>query len=98
MAYYKIYQIDDQGQIFRPPIELDCRGDELAIAEASKYLDRCGVEVWEGSRYVATFSRQKEAAAQSGLLEPTDADLSFGDRYASLSAHGECAQKEKYRR
>jgi hypothetical protein len=58
MAYYKIYHIDDQGQIFRPPVEHECRGDEVAIAEALKYLDLHGVEVWEGSRYVATFKRQ----------------------------------------
>jgi hypothetical protein len=58
MAYYKIYQIDDQGQIFRPPTEHECRGDEVAIAEALKYLDGHGVEVWEGRRYVATFSCQ----------------------------------------
>ena len=58
MASYKIYQIDDRGHIFRPAIEFDCHGDDVAIAEARKYLDGHAVEVWEGGRHVATFNRR----------------------------------------
>jgi hypothetical protein len=98
MAYYKIYHIDDQGQIFRPPVEHEFKGDEVAIAEALKYLDRHGVEVWEGSRYVATFRRHESSCRAKWASEPTDAERSFADRQASLSTPANASLKANYRR
>jgi hypothetical protein len=50
MPDYRIYIIEKDEHIRRPPEVIDCQGDEAALAHAEKHLDGLAVEVWELTR------------------------------------------------
>ena len=52
MTIYRIYVLEDDGHIRFPPEILQCEGDDVAIAEAARRLNRAVVEVWDGARRV----------------------------------------------
>jgi hypothetical protein len=66
MAYYKIYKIDEHGQIFGPPFEYDGVDDEAAAAEATKRAGAHGVEVWELDRQVTVIAPAGLCIAERG--------------------------------
>lgn len=54
MPQYRIYQLNDEGHSFRLPLFGTWRDDQDAIANARMLLDSHNLEIWCGSRKVAT--------------------------------------------
>jgi len=51
---YRAFCVDASGRIYRSHV-LDCETDEQAIAEARRFVDGHGVQLWDGSRKIADF-------------------------------------------
>lgn len=90
MHSYRAYLLDADGHIV-DRIDLTCEDDESAKARAKEFVDRHGVELWDGGRKIATFkpSGKSPPARTGGLLNGSrDHDGAFGitalaaDRYS----------------
>jgi hypothetical protein len=53
MPKYRIYLIDDEGQVSSIPAIADCRDDQAALAKAKQFAAGRPVEVWLLERRVA---------------------------------------------
>lgn len=58
MPAYRMYFLDAEGRVFRPPEILECADDQEAIEQAKKFVDGLDIEVWESSRVVAKIPRR----------------------------------------
>jgi hypothetical protein len=54
MPEYRIFQLDDADRFRGPSIAATHETDQDVIAEVRKTLDGATIEMWEGSRCVAT--------------------------------------------
>lgn len=50
---YRIYALEQDARIARPPVIIDCDSDEEAVARAAALLDGKTLLVWERARLVA---------------------------------------------
>jgi len=57
MQRYSAYLLDTDGHI-QMRVDLVCEHAEAAAEMAEQLVDRHDVELWEGDRKVATFSRE----------------------------------------
>ena len=55
MQHYRLYFLDCSGQILSA-LDLQCENDEQAREQALQLVDRHGVELWQGERFVERFS------------------------------------------
>jgi hypothetical protein len=53
MPEYRIFQLDDAGQIIGPTKTIVCDNDKAAIQEIRKGLNGAVLEVWSGPRRIA---------------------------------------------
>jgi hypothetical protein len=53
---YRVYFVDREGHIHRPPKLIACASDEEAAEKAKQFVDGQDVEVWQEQRVVAKFS------------------------------------------
>jgi hypothetical protein len=53
---YRIYNLDQNGQVVIARVDLTLVSDEIAIAQAEKLIVGEAVEVWRGDRLVARLS------------------------------------------
>ena len=56
MAFYRFFELTNDGHIARPPEVIDCKDDEQAIAQAKKRLDGRDIEIWAIGRFVTKIS------------------------------------------
>jgi hypothetical protein len=54
LRHYRLYSIDPGGRIHRPPIEANFHTDAEATAYARSLLETERIEVWCGTRRVAS--------------------------------------------
>jgi hypothetical protein len=54
MKKYRFCQIAEDGKVVGPSVSRNYDSDEAAIARAKLTIDSYPIEVWEGSRLVAT--------------------------------------------
>lgn len=59
MADYYLYLLDRAGRIVRRVELHDCTSDDHARDVAAAYPHAAGMELWQGSRLVETFSDPK---------------------------------------
>ena len=52
---YRIYELGRCGEIVSGA-DLSALHDEQSIVEAADHINRCGLEIWQGSRKVAAIS------------------------------------------
>ena len=55
MPHYRVYFIDREGHISRPPEVLDCRDDSEAAEKARQFIDGQDIEVWDGPRMIVKY-------------------------------------------
>jgi hypothetical protein len=53
MPEYRVFQLDDAGQIIGPARTMACDNDQCAVDEARKALNGSVLEIWSGPRRVA---------------------------------------------
>jgi hypothetical protein len=53
MSSYRIYEVDKNGHVVRPPQVIICADDQQAIREAKPIAGIHDVELWNGARIVA---------------------------------------------
>ena len=58
MRHYRVFLIDQGGHIAEPPIEIDCENDGEAVSTAKQLVDGKDIELWEESRFIASFSKK----------------------------------------
>ncbi|MFK4505932.1 hypothetical protein IQ17_01047 [Bradyrhizobium daqingense] len=61
MLGYRVYRVDRSGRIQGMPDIIQCEDDEAARIEAQRFVDSCGIELWDGARRVATFAPNKKS-------------------------------------
>jgi hypothetical protein len=59
MFDYRIYFLNDEGRVDRPPCLVKCVSDEHATKLALQLKDFCAIEPWEGGRRVARIGRSQ---------------------------------------
>jgi hypothetical protein len=59
MADYRAYILDDDGRVSRA-VAFVCPDDEAAEKYARQFVDVSDVELWQGSRRIATFDSELE--------------------------------------
>ena len=59
MAEYRAYILASNGRIMKP-VDLECDDDEAANEAAKQLIDGHDVELWQGSRKIATFRHRSE--------------------------------------
>jgi hypothetical protein len=52
MADYRVYVIDADGHITRPPAVVTCNTDRAAVEQARQMVGGQDFELWEGPRLV----------------------------------------------
>jgi hypothetical protein len=52
MSIYRAFLVDEKGQ-FTGAEDFDCADDEDAIKQAQRYVNGCGVEVWQAMSFIA---------------------------------------------
>jgi hypothetical protein len=58
MAVYRVYFLNKEGHVDRPPLILEhCADDDTAIEAARRYVDGLDIEIWDGPRLVAKLGR-----------------------------------------
>lgn len=65
---YRIFEFDNAGQILGRPKIVTYENDQGAIAETRKWLNDAPLEIWEGTRRVATITFERRNAARLGRL------------------------------
>ena len=60
MIAYRVYRIDESGHVQGVPDIIECEDDDDARIAAQRFLDGCGVEVWDGARKVAALPSVKK--------------------------------------
>jgi hypothetical protein len=58
MASYRLYFVDREGHISRPPEVIDCADDEEAAEKAKQFVDGQDVEVWDHDRLIVKYPRK----------------------------------------
>lgn len=53
MPTYRLYFLDSDAHISRPPEAFDCADDQEAMQKAKQFIDGKDLELWEGNRCVA---------------------------------------------
>ena len=53
VSVYRIYTLEDDDRIKRPPREVICEDDEVALTTAKALLNSRVIEIWQGKRVVA---------------------------------------------
>ena len=66
VRHYRVFLIDQDAHIAEPPIEIDCENDGEAINTAKQLVDGRDIELWEESRFIASFSNKSLDATHSG--------------------------------
>jgi hypothetical protein len=64
---YRAFLVNPDGRIHAAHV-LNCETDEQAIAAAQKYVDGCGVQLWDQGRKIAEFPPGK--APQQSCIKP----------------------------
>jgi hypothetical protein len=59
MAEYRAYILDEDGHVSRA-IPFVCADDEAAKKYARQFVDGRDVELWQGSRQIASFDAELE--------------------------------------
>jgi hypothetical protein len=59
MAEYRAYILTSDGRIMKP-VDLECDDDDVAKQAAKQLVDGHDVELWQGTRKIATFKRRTE--------------------------------------
>ena len=59
MPTYRLYSIEEDAHIWRPPVVFDCADDKEAMNQARQYIDGKDLELWEGQRRVAVIPHQE---------------------------------------
>jgi len=54
MTDYRIYKLDEDGHVFQAALIATCRNDDEARASSEQCVSRYALEVWQGTRRVAT--------------------------------------------
>jgi hypothetical protein len=54
MPEYRIYNLEQNGQVVIARVDLMLESDEIAISQAEKLIVGDAVEVWQGDRLVAS--------------------------------------------
>lgn len=67
MAGYRVYRVDESGHIQGMPDIIECDDDDAALVEAQRFVDGCGVELWDGARKVASFPPDKKGGPPLNL-------------------------------
>ena len=74
---YRIYKIDDAGQMLGAPVIYSARSDEIALGFAMQMkADREGISVWQAGRLVQEFGptgTRREVRANACQSETTEA-------------------------
>ena len=60
MSTYRIYFIDGNDRISRPPEVIECDNDDEATGKALGFVDGHDVEVWSLSRLVVRLPRNSK--------------------------------------
>jgi hypothetical protein len=55
LPYYRVYFIDREGHVSRPPEIIDCANSEEAAEKAKQFIDGQDIEVWDGPRMVVKY-------------------------------------------
>jgi len=65
MPAYRLYFVDRDAHISRPPKILDCADDAEALQKAKQFIDGKDLELWEGTRRVALIPHLDEVPPES---------------------------------
>jgi hypothetical protein len=60
MRHYRVYFVSDDGHISAPAHVIECEDDQEAIGKATQLTDGKPVELWQGARLIARFSRDED--------------------------------------
>jgi hypothetical protein len=55
---YRIYFLDREGHIHRPPEVIYCADDEQAAEKAKQFIDGQDIEVWQEQRIVTKYPQK----------------------------------------
>ena len=55
---YRLYFVDREGHISRPPEVIYCANDEQAAETAKQLIDGQDIEVWQKHRFIAKHSHK----------------------------------------
>jgi len=55
MREYRIFFLDPDARITRPPQIIVCADDQEAIQKANQFIDGRDIELWEKARFIVRF-------------------------------------------
>jgi hypothetical protein len=55
MPMYRVYFVDREGHIERPPEVIQCADDKEAAEKAKQFIDGQDIEVWDQARLVVKY-------------------------------------------
>jgi hypothetical protein len=55
MAAYRVYFVDREGHISRPPKVIECANDQEAAEKARQFVDGQDIEVWDHDRIIVKY-------------------------------------------
>ena len=58
MPMYRVYFMDPQGHISRPPEVIECADDKEAADKARQLIDGLDIEVWDQGRLIVKYSHK----------------------------------------
>ena len=58
MQDYRLYFLDENAHISKPPVILECADDEEAQTKARQFIDGKDLELWRGDSLVAFFPKK----------------------------------------
>ena len=56
MSQYRVYFVSSDDHYLGPAQIIECDNDEQACFKAQQIAIGCGIELWEGARFVARFA------------------------------------------
>lgn len=59
MIAYRIYQVDESGQIQGPPLVIECEDDAAVFIAAGKCIGDGAAEIWDGARKVGVIPSEE---------------------------------------
>lgn len=59
MSGYRVYLFGQDGHIAKGEI-IECTNDEEAIQKAKQFVHGCDVELWQLSRFIASFPKTNQ--------------------------------------
>jgi hypothetical protein len=66
MPEYRLYLIDSDGGVSKPPITIECKGDDEALVRSRDYASHNTIEIWQSDRWVG----ETESAAVGTTKPP----------------------------